>query len=125
MRLSRFHGGRRRSIRRSAVAWLAPFTLGIAAVPRADGQTGSHTGGLTLRDVLDATRTHPVAEAADARVRGARGARTTASAFSNPMVSYDVENAPFPNGSPVRGMERENMTTATFPVADLLQRWPR
>ena len=81
---------------------------------------------LTLRDVLDSTLArHPLAEAARARVRAASGARTTARAFGNPVLSYDVENAPFPGGSPIVGMPRETMATAMLPLESLFQRWPR
>ena len=81
---------------------------------------------LTLQDVLgSALANHPLAEATRARVRGARGARTTAGALGNPVLSYDVENARFPGGAPVRGMDRETMTTATLPLESLLQRGPR
>jgi cobalt-zinc-cadmium efflux system outer membrane protein len=81
---------------------------------------------LTLPDLLDsALSRHPLAEAARARVRAARGARTTARAFGNPVLSYDVENAPFPGGDPVRGMERESMTTAMLPLETIFQRGPR
>ncbi len=81
---------------------------------------------LTLQDVLDSALTrHPLAQAARARVQAARGARTTARAFGNPVLNYDVENAPFPGGDPVRGMERESMTTAMLPLETIFQRGPR
>ena len=81
---------------------------------------------LTLRDVLDSTIAHhPLAEAAQARVRAASGMRTTARSFGNPVLSYDVENAPFPGGEPVSGMPRETMATATLPLASIVQRFPR
>jgi cobalt-zinc-cadmium efflux system outer membrane protein len=81
---------------------------------------------LTLHDVLDsALARHPVAEAARLRVRAARGARTAASAFGNPVVSYDIENAPFPGGDPITGIARETMTTATLPLESIVQRFPR
>jgi cobalt-zinc-cadmium efflux system outer membrane protein len=76
--------------------------------------------------VLDsALARHPLAEAARLRVQAARGARTTASAFGNPVVSYDIENAPFPGGNPISGLERETMATATLPLESIVQRFPR
>jgi len=81
---------------------------------------------LTLHELLDsALARHPLAQAARARVRAARGARTTARAFGNPVLHYDVENAPFPGGDPVRGMDRESMTTAMLPLETIFQRGPR
>jgi cobalt-zinc-cadmium efflux system outer membrane protein len=81
---------------------------------------------LSLGDVLDSALVrHPLAEAARLRVRAARGSRTTARAFGNPMLSYNVENAAFPGGEPVLGIERESMTTATFPLESVFQRGPR
>jgi cobalt-zinc-cadmium efflux system outer membrane protein len=81
---------------------------------------------LTLGQVVDsAVARYPAVEAARARARAARGARTTAGVLGNPMLAYQVENAPFPGGAPVTGMARENMTTATLPLAPLYQRGAR
>jgi cobalt-zinc-cadmium efflux system outer membrane protein len=81
---------------------------------------------VTLRQVLDSVVAHyPALEAARARVRAARGDRTTAGTLGNPMVAYEVENTPFPGGAPVVGMDRETMTTATLPLAPLYQRGAR
>ena len=109
---------------RLTVALAAASSLGLPTA--AQSQATGPARSLTLRDVLDSALTrHPEAEAARARVRGARGARTTAGAFGNPVLSYDVENAPFPGGDPVPGMERENMATAMLPLETLFQRGPR
>ncbi|MGH7711528.1 MAG: TolC family protein [Gemmatimonadaceae bacterium] len=81
---------------------------------------------VTLRTVLDSVRLHhPLSEAAHARVRAARGSRTTASSLGNPLLSYDVENAPFPGRELVGHMARENMTTAMLPLESVLRRFPR
>jgi cobalt-zinc-cadmium efflux system outer membrane protein len=58
-------------------------------------------------------------------VRAARGERVTAGALGNPILAYEVDNAPFPGGPPAAGMARENMTTATLPLAPLYQRGAR
>ena len=109
---------------RLAITLAAGISLGLPTA--AQSQATGPARSLTLRDVLDSALTrHPEAEAARARVRGARGARTTAGAFGNPVLSYDVENAPFPGGDPVPGMERESMTTAMLPLETLFQRGPR
>jgi len=88
-------------------------------------QTRVTANPLTLWDVLDSVSArHPLVEAASARVRAARGARATAGAFGNPMLTYQVENAPWP-GQPAPPMEREVMATATLPLEMLYQRWSR
>jgi len=122
----------RRRRQRSAIV-RATFLAAIAGVtataPSAGAQAGHSAVGvqaLTLHDVLDsALARHPLVEAAHARVRAAHGTRTTAGAFGNPMLSYDVENAAFPGGSRVTGMARETMTTATLPLESFVQRFPR
>jgi len=101
-----------------AVAW------GFLSVP-ADAQTRATASPVTLWAVLDSVSSrHPLVEAAAARVRAARGARATAGALGNPIVMYQVENAPLP-GRPAPPMEREAMLTATLPLEPLYQRWSR
>ncbi len=82
---------------------------------------------ITLGAVLDSVRLrHPLSEAARARVRAARGSRTTAGSLGNPLLTYDVENATFPGGAAVgHNMARENMTTAMLPLESVIQRFPR
>ena len=108
------------TIARATLISLATFVATVTA-------SAQDARSLTLRDVLDsALARHPLAEAAQARVRAAQGSRTTARSFGNPMLSYDVENAPFPGGSsPMPGMPRENMVTATLPLESIVQRFPR
>ncbi len=81
---------------------------------------------ITLAAVLDSVRLrHPLAAAATARVRAARGSRLTAGALGNPVLSYDVENAPFPGRELTGHMQRENMTTVMLPLESVLHRFPR
>jgi cobalt-zinc-cadmium efflux system outer membrane protein len=81
---------------------------------------------LTLRALLDSVRNgYPAVRAADSHVRAAAGSRTTAGAFGNPVVGYQVDQTPFPGGRPISGLERETMTTATVPLEFLYQRGPR
>ena len=109
---------------RLTISLAAGSSLGLPTA--AESQAPGPARSLTLREVLDSALTrHPEAEAARARIQGARGARTTAGAFGNPVLSYDVENAPFPGGGPVHGMARESMTTAMLPLETLFQRGPR
>jgi cobalt-zinc-cadmium efflux system outer membrane protein len=103
------------------------FASLATAAASAQGTTARvSTHALTLREILDSTLAHhPLAEAAQARVRAASGMRTTARSIGNPVLSYDVENAPFPGGQPVSGMPRETMATAMLPLASIVQRFPR
>ena len=64
-------------------------------------------------------------QAADNRVRAAEGSRVTARAFGNPILTYSVDQTPFPGGRPIPDMAREGMTTATLPLEYLYQRGPR
>jgi cobalt-zinc-cadmium efflux system outer membrane protein len=92
----------------------------------AHAQSSAGAPPLTLSAVLDAvTAHHPAIQAAQARVRAAQGSRITAGAFGNPILGYQVDNTPFPGGGPVRGLDREAMTTATLPLEPLYQHGPR
>lgn len=89
-------------------------------------RTDSTSQSLTLRSVLErALAQYPAIDAARARIRAARGSRVTAGTFANPMLSYEVDNTPFPGGSPIPGLDREAMTMATFPIEPLYQRGSR
>src|SRR2546430_6389861 len=80
---------------------------------------------VSLLQVLDRVAArHPSLAAADARVRAARGSRSTAGTLGNPMLKYDVENAPLP-GRSAPPMDRETMVTAMLPLEPLYQRWSR
>ena len=81
---------------------------------------------MTLRVLLDSLGVaHPLVDAAGARVRAARGSRATAGTLGNPVLSYQVDNTPFPGGRPINGLDREAMTTATLPLEPLYQRGAR
>lgn len=80
---------------------------------------------VTLLQVLDSVAArHPSLEAARARVRAAHGSRSTAGTLGNPILMYQVENAPLPGGA-APPMDREMMLTATLPLEPLYQRWSR
>ena len=100
----------------------------IAAAQQPRVSTSAHSDAiplLTLGMVLDSVAaSYPLAEAAQARVRAARGARRTAGTITNPIFGYDVENAPLPGGAPAT-MSREVMTTLMLPLEELYQRGPR
>ena len=80
---------------------------------------------ITLRAVLDSVRIHPMNLAAESRARAFEGGRLTARTFGNPVLSYQVDQTPFPGGPALINMEREAMTTATLPLEFLYQRGPR
>jgi cobalt-zinc-cadmium efflux system outer membrane protein len=104
-------------------------TLGVlmlAAATSASAQRAIVEAPLTLRMLLDSVRvSHPLIEASSARVQAARGARTTASTLGNPVLSYAVDNTPFPGGRPIEGLDREAMTTVTLPLEPFYQRGAR
>src|SRR5881296_1024261 len=80
---------------------------------------------VSLFQVLDSVAArHPSLAAADARVRAARGSRSTAGTLGNPLLMYNVENAPLP-GRAAPPMDRETMVTAMLPLEPLYQRWSR
>lgn len=106
------------------LASLALLALALADPARAQAPKADNP--LTLGQLLDSIRaSHPLVAAASARVRAARGARTTAGTLGNPMLSYQVDNTPFPGGRPIDGLDREAMTTATLPLEFLYQRGAR
>jgi cobalt-zinc-cadmium efflux system outer membrane protein len=104
---------------------IALFLLTVTVRASIAQGVGTTPAVLTLRALLDSVQTHPTSLAAESRVRAARGSRVTAGAFGNPMLSYQVDQTPFPGGHPLIGMEREAMTTATLPLEFLYQRGPR
>lgn len=104
--------------------WCAAIALGFVAAlaPPSAGQSAVTARQITLREVFDSVAVHhPLVEAAQARVRAARGARVTAGLFGNPVIAYEVDNAQLPGGPPP-DMERETMITGTLPLEPLYQR---
>ena len=80
---------------------------------------------VSLLQVLDSVAArYPSLEAARARVRAARGSRSTAGTLGNPILMYQVDNQPLP-GRAAPPMDREIMLTATLPLEPLYQRWSR
>lgn len=81
---------------------------------------------VTLRAVLDSVRLRsPMLDAARARAHVVRGVRMAAGTFENPMLTYQVDDTPFPGGRPLVGMYAEHITTATVPLSSLYQRGAR
>jgi cobalt-zinc-cadmium efflux system outer membrane protein len=108
---------------------IRPLLLALAAVtavgvPSA-GQAPLTARPLTLRQVFDSVASHhPLVQAAQARVRAARGSSVTAGLPGNPVFTYQVDNAQLPGGS-APDMEREVMITGTLPLEALYQLAPR
>ena len=95
---------------------LLVLTLAIAA-RNTGAQATSTAQTVTLRDVIRAVADrHPLVDAARARVQAARGARHTAGAIPNPVLSYQVENAGFPGRSAPVGLSREVSSFTTLPL---------
>jgi outer membrane protein, heavy metal efflux system len=108
------------------IALVVGAQVGAPAVCRAQSAPPAREPAITVRQVLDSVAArYPELEASRARVRAARGSRRTAGTLGNPVLAYQAENAPFPGGPPIAGMARENMSTATLPLAPLYQRWPQ
>lgn len=97
-----------------------------AAWGQANIAVRSQRPALTLPMVLQAAaRSHPLALAAEGRLRAARGGRTTAGTIANPVLTYQVENAPFPGRASPIGLQRETSTFATLPLEPFWQRGAR
>src|SRR5436189_6198778 len=80
---------------------------------------------VSLLQVLDSVAArHPSLAAAEARVRAARGSRSTVGTVGNPLLMYNLENAPVP-GRAAPPMDRERMVKAMHPLEPLYQRWSR
>ena len=80
---------------------------------------------VSLLQVLDSVAArYPSLQAARARIRAARGSRSTAGTLGNPILMYQVDNQPLP-GRAAPPMDREMMLTATLPLEPLYQRWSR
>ncbi|MGH7468929.1 MAG: TolC family protein [Longimicrobiales bacterium] len=115
-------GSRRSSFLR--IALILSATTAATATTAQTTPPGS-SSSITLQRVLgEALHNYPLVHAADARIRAALGARSTAGRYDNPMFGYLVENAEFP-GADRPLMERETMLMATLPLQPLYQRWPR
>ena len=106
---------------------LLVLVVASIAAGAARAQAGDPSGApLTLRALLDSVRvSHPSVRAAESRVRAAEGTRVTAGALGNPVLSYQVDQTPFPGGRALTTIDREAMTTATLPLEPLYQRGPR
>jgi cobalt-zinc-cadmium efflux system outer membrane protein len=81
---------------------------------------------LRLGDVLrTALSQGPLVEAAQARVRAAAAAARSAQAFPNPVLTWQVENGPFPGASSPASAARETSVFATLPLEFFFQRGPQ
>lgn len=72
-----------------------------------------------------ALQSHEAVASARVRIHGARGSLRTARTWSNPVVTYQVENAPLPGGSTAPGLDRETSAFAMLPLGPLYQRGSR
>jgi len=112
----------------AALAFAAGAEAQEGARPAAppSGAIAPAVADLRLADVIRAALSRgPLVEAARARVRAAQAARSTARALPNPILTWQVENTPFPGASAPVGMDRETSTFATLPLEFLFQRAPQ
>lgn len=109
----------------SALALL--IILAFAPAARAQISASARPPGATTLLTLDAvlraaSRANPIVLAAEGRLDAARGSRVTAGAFGNPVVTYQIENAPFPGRRALVGLDAERSAFATLPLGPLWQR---
>ncbi len=117
---------RRVASARTACGALLSLVVALATARSTHAQGARSPDALTLDAVVRAALArNPLIAAAEARVRAARGSRTTAGALPNPVAGYDVQNAAFPGGDTPAGLIRENSITATLPLDQLWQRRSR
>lgn len=90
---------------------------GSATVPRS-GPARGLTADSVIAIVLS---TNPRAGAAAELIRAARGTRRTAGTWTNPTLSYQVENTAFPGQGPLTGVDREASTVAMIPLEPAYQ----
>ena len=108
----------------SWVALLAALPL-TASAQNVRPTTPPVIGTISLPDVIRAAlSTHPAIGAARERVIAARGSLRTARTWSNPLLTYQVEQAPLPGSSAI-GLEREESIFAMLPLEPLYQLGPR
>lgn len=79
---------------------------------------------ITLEEAIRAAVANPAISSARERASAARGALRTARTWSNPTLTYQVENAPLPRSSST-GLEREESVFAMLPLEPLYQLGPR
>ena len=84
----------------------------------------ARTRSITLEEAIQAATTNPSIGVARERVRAAKGMLRTASAWTNPTLTYQVEKAPLPGAKSV-ALEREESFFAMLPLAPLYQLGPR
>lgn len=94
----------------------------LALSPGAGDAQTSLTVDATIRRVIE---THPGIRASAERVRAARGVRLTAGQWSNPVLTFHVENAALPGRSAPADLDREVSTSIAIPLEPLYQLWPR
>ena len=113
----------------SALLLCSAAAIVLLAPARAGAQTAgaaSSYSPVTLASMLrDAPRAHPLVLAAEARLSAARGARRTAGALTNPLLTYQIENAAFPGATAPPGIDRETSVFGTLPLDPLWQRGAR
>lgn len=104
------------------IACVAPLVGSRAQAPLQNAP--QRRASLTLEEAIRAAATNPSITVSRERANAARGTLRTAGTWSNPVLTYQVENAALP-GSKVNGLEREESIFATLPLEPLYQLGPR
>ena len=115
-------------MRRRFAVGLLVATLAPTARAQAEARAGvpPPSGALRLTEAIQSALSQgPRIGAAGARVRAAEGARRTARALPNPLLTWQVENGPHPGAAAPAAAARETSTFATLPLGFLYQRGPQ
>lgn len=105
----------------TALAWTAATVGGQAPIGpvRVTPDRGAPLGLESF--VQRVLATDPQLSVAQERVHAAEGGRRTARAWTNPALSYQVENAGFPGRAAASGLDRETSLFAMLPLEPLFQ----
>lgn len=107
----------------SAVALTLPLD---AQTPRTTLQQPSTLQRLTADSVIAiVVKSNPRVSAAAYEIAAAKGSRRSAGTWTNPTVSYQVENTGFPGQKSPGGIDREAATVAMIPLEPAYQRRSR
>lgn len=106
------------------------FVVLVACSTAAHAQTSHGPGSASRTVTLDeavrlALQSHAAVASARQRINASRGMLRTARAWSNPLLTHQVENAPLPGGPTSTGLDRETSTFALLPLEPLYQRGSR
>ncbi len=114
-------------------SWLpGALSVTLLAFPSLGQAPDSSAARIISRPILNVdsvismvSRSHPRIGAAFESFQAAKGARRTAGSWTNPMVTYQVENAGFPGQTSPIGLDKETSAFAMVPLEPAYQLRPR